>query len=93
MIYLTSSRPEFWTSFNSWNLLRCLVLVSVETRATFLNVVRSISYQSESNDSPVQQRSGDAAHFSSDMLDPFSRETEFGVFVHSFGDLGKDVVT
>ena len=67
--------------------------MSVETRASFLNMVRSISYQSESNDSPVQQRSGDATHFSSGMLDPFSQETEFGAFVRSYGGLGKDVVT
>lgn len=67
--------------------------MSVETRAPFSNVIRSISYQSESNDSPVQQRSEDASHFSSGMLDPFSEETEVGVFVHSLGGLGKDVVT
>jgi hypothetical protein len=27
------------------------------------------------------------------MVDPFSEETEVGAFVHSFGGLGKDVVT
>jgi hypothetical protein len=27
------------------------------------------------------------------MVDPFSEETEVGVFVHSFGGMGKDVIT
>jgi hypothetical protein len=27
------------------------------------------------------------------MVDPFLEETEFGAFVHSFGGLGKDMMT
>jgi hypothetical protein len=67
--------------------------MSVEARAPFYDVIRSISYQSESNDSPVQQFSGDASHFSSGVVEPISEATEAGAFVHSFGCLRKDVTS
>jgi hypothetical protein len=54
----------------------------------FSNETRSISYQSDSNDSPVQQYSRDASHFSSGMVDPFSEETEvfFCAFFRRVGE-------
>ena len=67
--------------------------MSVETRAPFSKVIRSISYQSESNDSPVQQFLQGASRFSSGMVDPFSEETEVCAFVYSFGGLGKELMT